>query len=120
MLSRQRRRFTRAYMSDTKWRKVFRVVNTRTLALNLCVWKLVDTDEPLQGHLPDFEQLGADYVGDCGALNGPFPFRDIEWLLIPVRHEWKPYYEGAPSRYLEQNLESVLEQLQTVGQFEIG
>jgi hypothetical protein len=67
--------------------------------------------------VPDLEQLRDTYVGDCGALNGPFEFREIEWILIPKRHGFRPY-DNAPIKYLTQNIDDIVDRLQEVGQFE--
>lgn len=80
-------------MSDAKWRKLFGVINDSNLKFANCVWKLVGESEPKNGFVPDLEQLGENYVGDCGALNGPFEFKRIEWinylLALGINHTTK-------------------------------
>jgi len=110
-------RFSCAYMSNAKWRKFFSIVNDGTLSFTHCVWKLVTRKEPTQGHVPDLDQLGDTFVGDCGALNGPFEFREIEWIFIPKRHGYRPY-DNAPINYLTQDVDHILDKLQAIGQFE--
>ena len=110
-------RFSCAYMSNAKWRKFFGIVNDGSMDFTHCVWKLIARREPTQGHVPDLEQLGDTYVGDCGALNGPFEFREIEWIHIPKRHGIRPY-DNAPIKYLTQNIDDIVDRLQAVGQFE--
>ncbi|MFC1665653.1 hypothetical protein ACFL17_08505 [Pseudomonadota bacterium] len=105
-------------MSNTKWRKFFNIANSRSLEINACVWKLTDTEEPVQGFLPEVDELGKDYVGDCGALNGPFPFSLIEWLFIPSTHSYREY-EKAPLKYIKQDVYKIAEQLEALGQFEL-
>ena len=107
----------RSCMSDAKWRKFFQVVNQATIHLNMCTWKLVNEVRPRPGHLPDYRQLGDDYVGDCGALNGPFEFRTIEWLLIPAKHGYQDY-DKAPVQYIEQNLDEIQKHIDAIGHFE--
>jgi len=107
----------RSCMSNAKWRKFFSVVNRDTLELNMCTWKLIDEKQPLSGHLPDYRQLGDDYVGDCGALNGPFEYHVIEWLLLPAKHGYRPY-DKAPMEYMSQDLDEVKKKIDAVGQFE--
>ncbi len=104
-------------MSNAKWRKFFQVVNKDSLELNMCTWKLINEDNSLPGHLPDYHSLGDDYVGDCGALNGRFEFKFIEWLLIPTKHGYQPY-EKTPVEYTYQNLDKLIERLDTIGLFE--
>ena len=117
MLENDLKKYSCAYMSDAKWRKLFSVVHDESLEMSHCVWKFVGIDEPKPGHVPDFTQLGENFVGDCGASNGPFWFKEIEWLLIPKRYGWKPY-KNAPTNYITQDVESVLKKIQAVGHFE--
>ena len=110
-------KYTRSYMSNAKWRKLFSVVHERNLAFSHCVWKLVTESEPTPGHVPDIDELGDTYVGDCGALNGPFEFREIEWILIPRSHAFRRY-ENAPLEHKTQQFDSIVSQIESLGQFE--
>lgn len=118
MLDRDIAKFSYSCMSNAKWRKLFRIVNDSHLGLENCIWKLVGEDEPKHGFFPDFEQLGENYVGDCGALNGPFEFKRIQWLKLP-NHVGYKQYENAPTQYKTQDLSIIIEQLCTIGSFEI-
>ncbi|MDP5191178.1 DUF6678 family protein [Rheinheimera baltica] len=118
MLEKDIARFSYACMSNAKWKKLFSVANESNLELANCVWKLVDEPEPQNGFVPDYEKLGDDYVGDCGALNGPFEFKRIEWLKLPARIGYKEY-EKAPTQFKTQNLSHLTEQLASLGSFEI-
>ena len=116
MLENDIKKYSRSFMSNAKWRKLFRVVNRESSELNCCTWKLVDEKNPVSGFLPDYSQLGDTYVGDCGALNGPFGFRTIEWILLPAKHGYRPY-DKAPWQYEYQNLNQVKERIDAVGQY---
>ncbi|GLO62927.1 hypothetical protein MACH09_34350 [Vibrio sp. MACH09] len=118
MLEKEIAKFSYSCMSNTKWRKLFSVVNESNLKLPNCVWKLVGEAEPKSGFVPDFGQLGEDYVGDCGALNGPFEFKRIEWLKLPTRIGFKPY-EKAPTQFKMQEFSTIIEQLSSIGSFEL-
>ena len=118
MLEKEIAKYSYSCMSNAKWRKLFSVVNESNLKLAHCVWKLVGEDEPKNGFVPDYDSLGDNYVGDCGTLNGPFEFKLIEWLLIPYKFGFRPY-ESAPIQYKTQELSHVIEQLYSLGQFEI-
>ena len=118
MLEKDIAKFSCSFMSNAKWRKLFSVVNESNLELSNCVWKLVDESEPIHGFVPVQKELGHDYVGDCGALNGPFSFKRIEWLKLPNRIGYKTYKE-APTQFLTQDLAGTLEQLHSLGRFEI-
>lgn len=118
MLERDIAKFSYSCMSNAKWRKLFGVVNDSNLELANCIWKLVGEDKPKNGFLPDYEQLGEDYVGDCGALNAPFEFKRIEWLKLPSRIAHKPY-KNAPTQSKTQDLSAAIEQLNAIGSFVI-
>ena len=105
-------------MSDAKWRKLFGVINESNLKFAHCVWKLVGESEPKNGFVPDLEQLGENYVGDCGALNGPFEFKRIEWLRLPTSIRYKSY-DKAPAKVLTQDLSELLIHLNAIGNFEL-
>lgn len=111
-------RFSYSCMSNTKWKKLFSVVNEGNLELANCTWKLVDEAEPKNGFVPDCAQLGENYVGDCGALNGPFEFKRIEWLKLPTTLGYRMYEKG-PIQFRTQNLSYITEQLRAIGNFEI-
>ena len=118
MLEKEIAKFSYSCMSNAKWRKLFSVVNESNSELQNCVWKLVGEVEPKNGFVPDYDQLGEDYVGDCGALNGPFEFNRIEWLKLPTRIGYKPY-EKAPTQFKTQDLSGLIEQLSSIGSFEL-
>jgi uncharacterized protein DUF6678 len=117
MLESDLKRYSASFMSNAKWRKLFSVINSKTLELNCCTWKFVDETEPVSGWLPDYHQLGESYVGDCGALNGPFEFRAIEWISIPAKHGYRQY-ENAPMSYTNQSLNEVKKKIDSVGSYE--
>ena len=105
-------------MSNAKWRYAFQALGGSSDWLHACTWKFVDQDNPVAGRIPDPEQLGESFVGDCGAANGPFDFKLIEWVEFPARVPWQPY-DNAPLRYSEQDLAEVRRRLETVGLLEI-
>jgi len=104
-------------MSNAKWRKLFHVVNENSVPLSKCVWKLVTEDKPKNGFLPDADHLGEDYVGDCGALNGPFSFKEIEWLELPAK-VGSQAYDKAPVKYVYQDVLKIKELVDSVGKFQ--
>lgn len=118
MLDKEIANFSYSCMSDAKWRKLFGVINDSNLKFANCVWKLVGESEPKNGFVPDLEQLGENYVGDCGALNGPFEFKRMEWIKLPTSIRYKPY-DKAPTKVLTQDLSILLIQLNAIGNFEL-
>ena len=119
MIDRDIAKFSYSCMSDSKWKKLFSVINQSNLELGYCVWKLVDDKEPTKGLIPDYSEIGEDYVGDCGALNGPFEFRRIEWLFVPKSIGFRSY-KLAPMKFKTQDLSIIIGQLKSLGKFEIG
>lgn len=117
MLENDLKKYSCSFMSNAKWRKLFSVINDRNIPLPSCVWKLVTDKDPQKGFIPDIEQLGDSYVGDCGALNGPFSFNTIEWLFLPSKVGHR-HYEKAPVKYSYQNIEAIKNLIDSVGYFE--
>lgn len=70
MLEKVIKRYPKSFMSNTKWRKIFGVVNRQSLDLGMCIWKLVSDTTSVAGFLPTLGKIGESFVGDCGALNG--------------------------------------------------
>lgn len=117
MLGNDLKHYSSSFMSNSKWRKFFAVINNGSIPLSVCVWKLVTHKEPKNGFLPVQIQLGDDYVGDCGALNGPFSFREIEWLFLPSSIGFRPY-EHAPIRHEYQDIDHIKNIIDGAGKFE--
>ena len=117
MLENDLKRYSRSFMSNAKWRKLFTVVNQESLSLGGCTWKLVNDKDPISGKVPVCNTLGDTYLGDCGALNGPFDFKIIEWILLPAKHGYRRY-DKAPMEYIHQNFDVVKERIDAVGQYE--
>ena len=61
--------------------------------------------------------LGVEYVGDRGALKGPFDFKIIEWILLAVKHGYRPY-DKAPMNCIHQKLDDVRRKIDTIGHYE--
>ena len=117
MLENTLKLYSSSFMSNSKWRKLFAVIHDGSIPLSACIWKLVEDKESKNGFIPDLDQLGEDYVGDCGALNGPFSFKEIEWLLLPSKVGHQPY-DKAPIKYEYQDIEKIKKKIDTAGQFE--
>ena len=118
MIENEIKKYSYSCMSNAKWRKLFSVINEQNLKLHKCVWKIVGNKEPQKGFVPDCSQLGDTFVGDCGALNGPLEYKFIEWVFIPRTTEYREY-ECAPVNSIDQDIEFVVEQLNSLGNFEL-
>ncbi len=116
MIENDIKKFSVSCMSNSKWRKFFSGIHEGALDFDFCIWKLVNDNDPIKGFLPDIKQLGEDYVGDCGALNGPFEFKLIEWLVIPKEHGYSQY-KNAPIKYHKQDIDMVERKLNETGNF---
>jgi hypothetical protein len=100
-------------MSDTKWRKVFSLLDERP-DLNQFQWifKFV-------GH--DGERVGCAIAGlypprpwvDSSSF-GPIPLRSLEWLLLPRVAEYR-WDRTIPTRYEKQDVEEAFNALSVVG-----
>ena len=117
MLETSIKKYSFSLMSDSKWRRLFSVVHDGSIPLSVCYWKLVESKEVKEGSVPNLELLGDSFVGDCGALNGPFSFREIEWILLPARFGYRPY-EKAPLRYSYQDVSIIAAMIDAQGKFE--
>tara|TARA_R110000764_G_scaffold69859_1_gene144465 strand:+ start:4846 stop:5280 length:435 start_codon:yes stop_codon:yes gene_type:complete len=117
MIENDIKKFSVSCMSNSKWRKLFSGIHEGALDFDFSIWKLVNDNAPIKGFLPDIKQLGENHVGDCGALNGPFEFKLIEWLLIPKEHGYYQY-EKAPIKYHKQDIEMVERKINETGNFE--
>jgi hypothetical protein len=117
MIENDLKKYSVSCMSNSKWRKFFASVHEGSLELSHCTWKLVNSEKAVKGFLPDADMLGEDYVGDCGALNGPIEFKTIEWILIPEKHGHRPY-QNSPIKYSTQDIKSVEDKINSAGNFE--
>lgn len=117
MLENALKQYSSSFMSNAKWKKLFAVINDGDIPLSACIWKLVEDKEPKIGFIPDLDQLGEDYVGDCGALNAPFSFKEIEWLFLPFKKGHQPY-DKSPIKYEYQDMEAIKVLIDSAGQLE--
>ncbi|MCR9412915.1 hypothetical protein NB471_10125 [Vibrio alginolyticus] len=108
-------RFSVSLMSNSKWRKVFTVLDVPELMLKQCYWKFVDNDDEFLGWFTKSDELMEKYVGDYGS--GPFAYKRIEWLEIPK--VGKPSgYENVPFKHWHQDIDGALSILNSIGQFD--
>ena len=101
-------------MSNAKWRKFFRVVARDSEHVSTATWKLVGEPEPLVGYLPGVKDIWETSVDNC--LNGPVEYKQIEWVELPSKVEFRRY-KGAPISVRAQDLGSVANALRAEAQF---
>ena len=98
-----RRGFSHAFMSDTKWRKLFAILENPSLELVQMRVQFIDVEAPEPMKLPT---IGTDHVPrpylDTIEF-GPVELRSIEWLEIPaVARLWRPH--NVPAKEVSQDL----------------
>jgi hypothetical protein len=103
-------------MSDSKWRKFFRVVADYSADVWAANWKLLDEREPIPGHLPTTSDVWESAVDGC--LNGPVTYSSIEWIDLPKSISYRPYANG-PVKERRQVLDAFRRALDAIGQFPI-
>src|SRR5215831_7349992 len=106
--------FSASFMSDGKWRKFFQVTAENAQAIFAATWKLIGDPEPIEGRLPQAEDVWETAVDGC--LGGPIEYKQIEWIDIPRRVAFWPY-PNAPLAYRSQDVEVLRHALDAVGQF---
>lgn len=110
--------FSHAFMSDTKWRKLFAVLEEDALGLCQMRMKFVDVEQPAVMMLPSigFSHTPHPYIDTIEF--GPVEFRAIEWLEIPaVARLSRPSYVS--DREIPQNLAQLEACLGSCGLFPI-
>jgi hypothetical protein len=98
-----RREFSHALMSDTKWRKLFAVLNVEGLGICQMLVKFIDVPEPRTMDLPRIGALNVPRPYIDTIEFGPVEFRSIEWLEIPAIARI-PRFNNVPAREVAQDL----------------
>lgn len=75
-----RERFSVAFMSDTKWRKLFGAV--KQFGRGHMIVKFIDVDEPQQMRFPPSLECPKEFMDTIEF--GPVELRAIEWLELPI------------------------------------
>jgi hypothetical protein len=111
-------KFTAAFMSNTKWRKLFTVLDRPEFNLQQAIWKFIDSDLEHRGSIPKSDDLLEKYVTEYDLLS-PFAYKHIEW--IELLHKGIPSgYEKVPFAHWHQDIAGVLTALNEAGVFEIS
>jgi hypothetical protein len=109
-------KFAVSYMSNAKWRKLFTALDP--VEIRVAYWKFVDLDSEFQDRLVKTDALMDKFVGDTGLIVGPFAYRRIEWLEIPIIAK-DPIQPDVPFLNFEQNIQVIEEILNAIGYFKI-
>ncbi|MBT4865685.1 MAG: hypothetical protein HON53_11310 [Planctomycetaceae bacterium] len=117
------RSFSASFMSDTKWRKTFAVlddVDAERIADRemQVIWKFVGSpNDGVRYKLPSLDAMHDRFL-DSRFWFGPMYYKEIEWLEFPKIGI--PYRrEQIPGAHFEQDIEKVRIALQAIGKFQI-
>lgn len=108
-----RKKFSHAYMSDTKWRKVFAALDHAGIELSQIVVKFIEVSEPRTVGFPSRHAFSAHLPYMDTIEYGPVELRSIEWVDIPAIANF-PRANNVPARQVSQNIDlaaDVLDQL---------
>jgi hypothetical protein len=114
-----RQRYSRALMSDIKWRKFFAAVNGSGWHPSFVEVKFVGSGEPETRlmRFPNQDNFwGPPQWVDTSEF-GPIELRSIEWLMIPAIVADRSNLGGASSSGVPQDLEAIRTALSQAGQF---
>jgi len=105
-----------SFMSNTKWFKLFTEIENEKIKIHSAFIKFLLTDRTYKFHFGGFHETG---FGDVSEL-GPFNFNEIEWILIPAKHETerRNRNEKLASEIIFQPLEKLVQIMDALGQFE--
>lgn len=101
-----RREFSHALMSDTKWRKLFAVLDESGLAPEHALVKFIDVDEIKSMRWPRRSSLHPPRPYVDTLEFGPIELRSIEWLLIPQEARIERG-NNLPARVVEQAIDAI-------------
>ncbi|WDE02595.1 DUF6678 family protein [Thalassomonas actiniarum] len=101
-----------ALMSNAKWRKLLTEIDGKAFGLK---WKFVNSDEIYTAQVP---VLLEKTFGDC--LPYPYgPYREIEWLLIPMEYSHPNSDEYRPLANKRNNLQFIRNVIDCLGQYPV-
>jgi hypothetical protein len=89
------RGFQHAFMSNTKWRTLFREIIASNINIEYAIWKIADAEEVMIKRMPYEVDLHTTRFQD--GLFQPFEYKYIEYIRIP--REYKPYQQVGLVKY---------------------
>ena len=113
-----RREFSRALMSDTKWRKLFAILADRGLALHQLRVKFIEVEDARTIDVPPAGAVDVPWPYIDTIEFGPAEFRAIEWLEVPAIARF-PRPDKVPAQEVRQDIESVETALAVSGLYPI-
>lgn len=105
-----------SFMNNTKWFKLFTKIEKNKFGIQNAYIKFLLTDRKYKFSFGGFDTTG---FGDVSEL-GPFKFKEIEWILIPKKHEQERWNrnEKLTSESIFQPLIEIEKVMTSLGQFE--
>jgi len=101
-----------ALMSNAKWRKLLIEIDGKAFGLK---WKFVNSDEIYTAQVP---VLLEKTFGDC--LPYPYgPYREIEWLLIPMEYSHPNSDEYRSLANTRNDLQFIRNVIDSLGQYPV-
>jgi hypothetical protein len=103
-----------SHMSNTKWRKLFRLLHS--LEARVLLWKFVGDDRVFRSSVPAPDGLLETGLGDV--LPYPHgPYRAIEWIEVPRSYSDPRADENRPLPERTQELNCIIAALDEAGEF---
>ncbi|WP_397362421.1 DUF6678 family protein [Olleya sp. R77988] len=105
-----------SFMSNTKWFKLFTKIEENKFDIQSAYIKFLLEDRKYKFRFGGFDTTG---FGDVSAI-GPFKFKEIEWILIPEKHEIERWNrnEKLTSEIISQPLIEIKKIMTSLGHFE--
>lgn len=100
-------------MSDTKWRKLFRLLSRAQVKVERATWHFIDLPHPMTQGLPREDELAETRFRD-GRFQ-PFEYKWIRSIEIP--REYRPIANVGYAK--QQPIDKLVEVLEAAGQFPI-
>ena len=107
-----------SFMNNTKWFKLFTEIKNKEIKIESSKIKFISDDREYNFRIigDGFDSNG---FGDVSEL-GPFLFKEIEWILIPKKHEIERWNreEKLTSEFFIQPIDKIKSAMEMLGDFE--
>ena len=108
------KKYSASLMSNAKWEKLFKALDTEHININHILLKRVDRIDPYVTYMPKTDDLEGIWVSE-GKNDCNYFYKEIEWLeLISV---YKP--SNIPAQYVHQTIELAIKIIEKVGQLDV-
>lgn len=111
------RSFTEAYMSNAKWKRLFKVIDRSDIYLAQMLLKRVGMPTPYRTWVPKSANLGDVWIEE-GTNDCAYFYKEIEWLELLDVHR-PGGWESIPAKHRAQDSLRAMAILSEVGKFEM-